>query len=128
LLQQLYSSVGILSDVVAPATVTSIYLTSAFLRDEMSSSASPEAKLVAQRLRRWAITTALSALLVFVVTIMLLTHVDRGRRYIEQVGNARDEYQLVISAINQARDPRMLADCVKGLPGSDTLYPQPGVD
>jgi hypothetical protein len=116
LLQQLYSSVDILSGLAAPATASSIYVTSAFLRDRRSSNAPAEAKSAAQGLRRWAITTVLAALLFFVATIMLLIHIDRGRRDIEQLEHALDQYQLVVSAIDQTRDPKLLADCAKVRP------------
>jgi len=114
LLQQLYSSVAILSGLAAPATVSSICLTSAFLHDRKNSNAPAEAKSAARRLRRWAITTVLLALLVFIVTIMLFVHVDRGRRIVQQL-----EYQLVVTAIDQARNPNLAADCAKEPDASD---------
>ena len=100
---------------MAPATVSSIYLTSAFLRDELSAKASAEAKLAAQRLRRWAIATVLVAVVLFVLTLMLLIHVDRGRREIQQLARVQNEYQLVVSAIDQAHDPNLFTDCKNGL-------------
>ena len=127
LLQQLYSSVSALSAVAAPATVSSIYLTSAFLRDGMSLAVPAEAKLIARRLRRWALITVLLALLLFIVTITLLVHVDRGRREIQQLEHITDEYQLVVTAIDQMHDAVMLADCVKPAPGVEAPYMQPSV-
>ena len=85
LLQQLYSSIRILTALAAPATVTSICLTSAFLHDEMSSIASFEARSAAQRLIRWALITGPLGLLLFAVTLMLLVHVDRGRTEMQQL-------------------------------------------
>jgi hypothetical protein len=114
LVQQLYSSVRILTGLAAPASVSSIYLTSAFLHEEISSMAPPEAKSAARRLRRWAIVTGLLGLILFAVSLMLLVHVDRGRREIQQLERVRDEYKLVVSAIEQTRDPNLLADCVRG--------------
>src|SRR6516165_4291176 len=128
LLQQLYSSVSVLSGLAAPATVPSIYLTAAFLRDRTSANAPAETKSMAHRVWLWVIVTALLALFFFIVTIMLLVHVDRGRRDIQQLEHARDEYQLVISAIDQAHNPNLFADCVKAFGSSDTSYQQRGAD
>jgi hypothetical protein len=114
LLQQLYSSVRVMTGLAAPATVSSIYLTSAFLHDEISSLVSAEARSAAQRLRRWAVVTGLLGVMLFAVALMLLVHVDRGRREIQQLEHVRNEYQLVVSAIDQTHDPNLLADCMKG--------------
>jgi hypothetical protein len=59
-------------------------------------------------------TTAVAGLLFFLSAVMLLVHVDRGRREIQQLTQVQDEYRLVISAIDQRHDPD-LADCTKGL-------------
>lgn len=126
LLQQLYSGVRLLTDLAAPASVSSIYLTSAFLRDEMSSIASPEARSAAQRLRRWAIVTGLLGLFLFAVALMLLVHVDRGRREIQQLEHVRDEYKLVVSAIDQTHDPKLLTDCMNGSPEPEGFGHQTG--
>lgn len=128
LLEQLYSSVRILTGLSAPATVSSIYLTSAFLLDEMNSIASPEARSAAQRLRRWAVTTGVLGLLLFAVALMLLVHVDKGRREIQQLEHVRDEYKLVVSAIEQTRDPNLLEDCTKGLVGREISDAQHGTN
>ncbi len=115
LLQQLYSSVEVLTRLAAPATVSSIYLTSAFLRDETSSIASAEANSAARRLRGWAMTTAVLGLLFFFCAVLLLVHVDRGRREIQQLEQVQEEYRLVVAAVDQRHDPDQLADCTKGL-------------
>lgn len=115
LLQQLCSSAEVLTSLAAPATVSSIYLTSAFLRDETSSITSIEAMTAARRLRRWAMTTAVLGLLFFSFTVMLLVHVDRGRREIQQLEQVRDEYRVVIAAVDQRHDPDQLTSCMKGL-------------
>lgn len=109
--QRLFSSVEVLTGLAAPATVSSIYLTSAFLRDETSSIASVEAKSAARRLRYWAMTTTALGLLFFSFAVMLLVHVDRGRREIQQLEQVREEYRLVLSAIDQRHDPDQLAGC-----------------
>ena len=114
LLQQLCSSLDALTRLAAPATVSSIYLTSAFLHDETSSIASAEARLAARRLRRWALITAIFGLLLFCSAVMLLIHVDRGRREIQQIEQVRDEYRVVISAADQRREPDLIAACLKG--------------
>lgn len=114
LFRQLCSSVDALIQLAAPATVSSIYLTSAFLHDETSSIASAEAGLAARRLRRWALTTALFGFLFFCSAVMLLIHVDRGRREIQQFEQVRDEYRVVIGAVDQRREPDLIANCLKG--------------
>jgi hypothetical protein len=120
LLEKLCLGIVTLTRLAAPATVSSIYLTSVFVQDEMSPDASGAAKSAAGRLRRWAITTVLLALFFFFMTVMLLIHVDRGRREMEQLQHVRDEYQLVLSAVDQAHDPSLLSDCLKGLAAIET--------
>jgi hypothetical protein len=92
LLRELCSRVEALTARTAPASVSSIYLTSAFLHDEMSRSASAAAKLAARRLRHWAIVTVLITVTCFVATLMLSIHVDRGRRQIQQPAQVQNEY------------------------------------
>lgn len=126
LLQQLCSSIAILTHLAAPADLSSIYLTSAFLRDETSSIASAEATLAARRLRRWATATAVLGLLFFCFAVMLLVHVDRGRREIQQLSQVRQEYQLVIASLDERHDAAQIALCTKDLtapwPQSTTVY------
>jgi hypothetical protein len=121
LLQQLCSGVDALTRLAAPATVSSIYLTSAFLRDETSSIASVEAELAARHLRRWALITAVFGLLFFCSAVMLLIHVDRGRREIQQIEQVRDDYRVVISAVDQRREPDLIANCLKGRAESERV-------
>ncbi len=127
LLQNLYSGVTVLAELAAPATVSSIYLTSAFLRDRMSGNVPAEAKLVARRLRRWALVTVVLASFCFLITIMLLLHVDHGRRYAAQLQRETDEYQLVVTAIDQAHDPTLLANCRNSPPLPEAGDHQPNV-
>ena len=119
LLQNLYSSVAVLTELAAPATVSSIYLTSAFLRDRMISNVPAEAQAMARRLRRWAVVTVTVVSFCFLIAIMLLLHVDRSRRDIAQLKRVSDEYQLVNTAIDQVNDPNLRADCLKTLPLSE---------
>ena len=118
LLRQLCSSIEVLTELAAPANVSSIYLTSAFLRDETSSIASTEARSAARRLRRWAMITAMLGLLFFCFAVMLLVHVDRGRREIQQLGQVRQEYQLIIASLDQRHDADQIAICTKDLSNS----------
>ena len=120
LLRQLCSSIEVLTELAAPANVSSIYLTSAFLRDETSSIASTEARSAARRLRRWAMITAVLGLLFFCFAVMLLIHVDRGRREIQQLEQVREEYRLVIASLDQRHDADQIAICTK-----DLSSPQP---
>jgi hypothetical protein len=119
-LRQLCSSIEVLTELAAPANVSSIYLTSAFLRDETSSITSTEARSAARRLRRWAVITAILGLVFFCVAVMLLVHVDRGRREIQQLEQVREEYRLIISSMDQRHDSVQIADCTK-----DLSAPQP---
>ena len=121
LLQQLCASVDVLARLAAPATVSSIYFTSAFLHDETSSIASTEAGLAARRLWRWALITAILGLLLFCSAVMLLIHVDRGRRVIQQIAQVRDEYRLVINAVDQRREPALIASCLTESAQSERL-------
>jgi hypothetical protein len=118
LLRQLCSSIEVLTELAAPANVSSIYLTSAFLRDETSSIASTEARSAACRLRRWAMITAVLGLLFFCFAVMLLVHVDRGRREIQQLGQVRQEYRLIIESLDQRHDADQIAICTKDLSNS----------
>jgi hypothetical protein len=118
LLRQLCSSIEVLTELAAPANVSSIYLTSAFLRDETSSIASTEARSAARRLRRWAMITAMLGLLFFCFAVMLLVHVDRGRREIQQLGQVRQEYRLIIASLDQRHDTDQIAICTKDLSNS----------
>jgi hypothetical protein len=119
LLQNLYSSVAVLTELAAPATVSSIYLTSAFLRDRSMPNVPDEAKSMARRLRRWALATVTVVSFCFLIAIMLLLHVDRSRRDIAQLKRVWDESQLVNTTIDQVHDPNLRAGCLKSLPLSE---------
>jgi len=119
LLQNLYSSLAVLTELAAPATVSSIYLTSAFLRDRMMSNVPAEVQAMARRLRHWAVATVTVVSFCFLIAIMLLLHVDRSRRDIVQLKRVSGEYQLVNTAIDQVHDPNLRADCLKSLPLSE---------
>jgi hypothetical protein len=94
--------------------VSSISLTSAFLRDEMSLTVPATTKFAARRLRRWALATVAVAVLCFIATLMLLIHVDKGRRQIQQLTEVQNEYQLAVAAIDKTREPNLSANCQKG--------------
>ncbi len=102
LLGQLYESLEILSDLAAPANVKSIRLTRAFVGDE-DEDLPADARSQAQWLFRWACGSAVFAVLVFLATIVLLVHVDRGRRAVQQLEQIRTEYQAATNSLGVAR-------------------------
>ena len=115
-IERLYSSVSALAAKAAPATLSSIAITSAFLREEMRPSLPLEAQSAARRLRHWALAVVLLAFAFFLLTILVLVYVDRGRRELQQLEHARSEYQLVLGVIHQSRDPDLLANCLSAVP------------
>jgi hypothetical protein len=115
-IERLYSSVSALAAKAAPATLSSIAITSAFLREEMRPSLPLEAQSAARRLRHWALAVVLLAFAFFLLTILVLVYVDRGRRELQQLEHARSEFQLVLGVIHQSRDPDLLANCLSVVP------------
>jgi len=125
-IERLYSSISALAAVAAPATVSSIAITSAFLRDEMRPSLPLAAQFAAQRLRHWASAVVLLAFAFFLLTIMVLVYADRGRREIQQLEQARSEYQLVLNTVHQSHNPDLLANCRSAVPVEATSDPRGG--
>jgi hypothetical protein len=62
-----------------------------------------DARSQAQWLFRWACASAVFAVLVFLATIVLLVHVDRGRRAVQQLEQIRTEYQAANNSLGVAR-------------------------
>ena len=102
LLGQLYESLEVLTDLAAPADVKSICLTRAFVGDE-DEDLPGDTQSQAQWLFRWARGTAVFGILVFLATILLLVHVDRGRRAVQQLEQSRTEHQAVANSLGVAR-------------------------
>jgi hypothetical protein len=102
LLGQLYESLEVLTDLAAPANVKSIRLTRAIVGDEDEDLPS-DTRSQAQWLLRWARGIAVFGILVFLATILLLVHVDRGRRAVQQLEQIRTEYQAVANSLGVAR-------------------------
>ena len=102
LLGQLYESLEVLTDLAAPANVKSIRLTRAFVGDE-DEDLPGDTRSQAQWLFRWARGSAVFAVLIFLATIVLLVHVDRGRRAVQQLEQIRTEYQAVANSLGVAR-------------------------
>ena len=102
LLGQLYESLEVLTDLAAPANVKSIRLTRAFVGDE-DEDLPGDTRSQAQWLFRWARGTAVFGILVFLATILLLVHVDRGRRAVQQLEQIRTEHQAVANSLGVAR-------------------------
>ena len=86
----------------APANVKSIRLTRAFVGDE-DEDLPGDTRSQAQWLFRWARGSAVFGVLVFLATIVLLVHVDRGRRAVQQLEQIRTEYQAVANSLGVAR-------------------------
>jgi hypothetical protein len=64
--------------------------------------------------------TAMFGVVFFSVAVMLLVHVDRGRREIQQLAQVQEEHRLIISSMDQRHDPGQIVDCMK-----DLSAPQP---
>jgi hypothetical protein len=121
LLGQLYESLNILTDLAAPANVKSIRLTRAFVGDE-DEDLPGDTKSQARWLFRWACWSAVFAVLVFFATIVLLVHVDRGRRAVQQLEQIRTEYQAVTSSLGLAR---AASSAARGAADYDCPQPAP---
>ena len=102
LLGQLYESLEILTDLAAPANVKSIRLTRAFVGDE-DEDLPGDTRSQAQWLFRWVRGSAVFGILIFLATILLLVHVDRGRRAVQQLEQIRTEHQAVANSLGVAR-------------------------
>ncbi|MDT7950755.1 MAG: hypothetical protein RQ966_04545 [Acetobacteraceae bacterium] len=102
LLAQLLAALKRLSRLAAPADLWSIRLTQAFLGLPEGATVPAAVERAARRLRRWAAASAVFGLLVFTVTMLLLVHVDRGRRTVEQLKAVRAEYQSALDNLGVA--------------------------
>jgi hypothetical protein len=103
LLSRLYAAVGELTRLVAPADVSSIRLTHAFVRGGDNVEGPAYIAREAHRLRRWTWTSAAFGLAVFVVTMLLLIHVDRGRRIVQELKELRLEQGAAENDLSVAR-------------------------
>lgn len=103
LLGQLYGSLAALTALAAPANVKSIRLTRTFVDGNGLDSPGRSVAGEARRLARWAWASAAFGLLVFLCAIVLLVHVDRGRRAIQQLELVQKEYQVVAGSLDVAR-------------------------
>lgn len=120
-LQRLYSSLDTLSAMAAPASVVSIALTAAFIgRDEQDIP--PFVRMRARRLRHWALSTAALGMVLFVATVMLLIHVDRGRRSLQQTEQVRADRASVLGTFAVMRGNPETA-CPESLPGANGPAP-----
>jgi hypothetical protein len=128
LLGQLYESLEILTDLAAPANIKSIRLTRAFVGDA-DEDMPGDTRSQAQWLFRWARGTAVFGILVFLATILLLVHVDRGRRAVQQLEQLRTEHQAVTNSLGVARAASSSAaadyDCLQ--PTAPPAAQRPGV-
>jgi hypothetical protein len=103
LLGQLYAGVDVLTGLAAPADVSSIRLTRAFIQDDGDDEVLPSIRVKARRLQRWAWASAILGLLVFFIAVALLVHVDRGRRAVQQLQQVRAAYETVMNDFTVAR-------------------------
>jgi len=103
LLGQLYTSIAALTRLAAPADVASIRLTRALVQGERSIEVPANIAREARRLRRWAWASASFGLVTFLVTVLLLVHVDRGRRIIQQLQAVRGASDAAMSDVSVAR-------------------------
>jgi hypothetical protein len=109
LLGQLYESLEILTDLAAPANVKSIRLTRAFVGDE-DEDLPDNTRSQSQWLFRWVRGSAVFAVLIFLATLVLLVHVDRGRRAVQQLDQIRTEYQAIANNLGVARAASSTSD------------------
>ena len=93
LLGQLYSALEALSQVVTPASVGSIHLTSAFAGNALEVQPSPAVKALARNLIHWFIAMAVFGFAAFIATVLLLIHVDDGRQALRLLVQVKVEYQ-----------------------------------
>src|SRR3954447_3112205 len=84
-LAQLYGSIAELTRLAAPANVNSIRLTRALIQGGSSLHDPLSLAREAKWMRCWFVISASFALVAFLVTVLLLIHVDRGRRIIQQL-------------------------------------------
>jgi hypothetical protein len=114
----------------APANIKSIRLTRAFVGDA-DEDMPGDTRSQAQWLFRWARGTAVFGILVFLATIVLLVHADRGRRAVQQLEQLRTEHQAVASSLGVARAASSAAgaaadyDCLQ--PTAPPAAQRPGV-
>jgi hypothetical protein len=99
LLEQLYGALAELSNVVAPASVGSIHLTSAFAGSALDAVPPPAVKALARTLVRWFVAMAVVGLAAFIVTIMLLIHTDNGQQAMRRLEEVKLEYQQTVASI-----------------------------
>lgn len=119
---QLYSSLAALTALAAPAHVRSIRLTRAFVHGPTRGSLPDEVSSEARRLLRWAWASAGCGVLTFLCAIVLLVHVDRGRRAVQQLEQVQAEYQAIAANLTVAHvasssgDPAgaSMLDCADG--------------
>jgi hypothetical protein len=106
----LYASVELLTDLAAPATVMSIRLTAAVLGWRPSGPSLSADMMMARRLVRWFTITGIIGLIVFLFLIVLLVHIDRGRREVQQLEAMRSTYQSALAAAANAKEPLITGD------------------
>ncbi|MET0528262.1 MAG: hypothetical protein ABW003_07950, partial [Microvirga sp.] len=87
----------------APATIKSIRLTRAFVGSDENEDLPGDTRSEARWLFRWARGSAVFGVLVFLATLVLLVHADRGRRAVQQLQQIRTEYQTAENTIGAAR-------------------------
>jgi hypothetical protein len=103
LLGQLYDSLEALTDLAAPASLKSIWLTRAFVWGGEDDDLPGDTRSEARWLFRWARGSAVFGVLIFFATILLLVHVDRGRRALQQFESIRAEYQAAANSLGIVR-------------------------
>lgn len=104
MLGPLYASLLALSRMVAPADVNTIRLTTAFLRKDSVDPVPLFVERQASRLRRWAAGVAGVGFAIFALTIMLLIHVDRGRRSVQQLEQLQTAQKELVLQLGSDHD------------------------
>lgn len=104
-LAALHGAVDRLTAVAAPANVTTIRLTCAFVKTEEYGTPAAPVTAEAKRLKAWMLAVTLFGSIVFLLTILLLIHVDAGRRTIQELQGLREQQQSLWRDIETAMQP-----------------------
>jgi hypothetical protein len=109
LMEALAATVDELSRRAAPATVSTIRLTSAYLRVAIEGG-EPSAPVVARarRLRRMMRFIISIAFVATVLSVLLLAHVDDGRRAVQQLGEVRQDIATLYSELAKLPDTALV--------------------
>jgi hypothetical protein len=109
LMEALAATVDELSRRAAPATVSTIRLTSAYLSVAIEGGEPSDAVVArARRLRRMMRFVISIAFVATVLSVLLLAHVDDGRRAVQQLGEVRQDIATLYSELAKLPDAALV--------------------